>query len=143
MKRKKDKPRRRPSDGPVSRRDFLRGAGAAVSGGLLAGPAAALGAAPPESGGSVVGPGATPVTLRINGKTHRLDLEPRSTLLDTCRNHLDLTGAKRVCDRATCGACTMLVDGKPVYSCTVLAIETEGHDVTTIEGLAPEATFIP
>lgn len=145
MRRKKDKPHRPPSAGPVSRRDFLRGAGAAVSavsGGLLVGPAA-LAAAPQAAGGDVVGPGATPVTLRINGKSHQLDLEPRSTLLDTCRNHLDLTGAKRVCDRATCGACTMLVDGRPVYSCTVLAIETVGHEITTIEGLAPEGHLHP
>jgi xanthine dehydrogenase YagT iron-sulfur-binding subunit len=142
MRRKKDKPRRRPSDGPLSRRDFLRGAGVAVSGGLLAGQTA-LAAASPETGGEVVGPGETPVTLRINGKVHKLDLEPRVTLLDACRNHLDITGAKRVCDRATCGACTMMVDGKPVYSCTVLAIEAQGHEVTTIEGLAPEGHLHP
>src|SRR5579863_3472133 len=109
MRRKKDKPRRPSSAGPVSRRDFLRGAGVAVSCRLLAGPAAALAAVPRPEGGGVVGPGETPVTLRINGKRHQSDLGPRSSLLDTCRNHLDSTGAKRVCDRATCGACTMLV----------------------------------
>lgn len=143
MRRKKDKPRRPSSAGPVSRRDFLRGAGVAVSGSLLAGPAAALAAVPPPENGGVVGPGETSVTLRINGKTHQLNLEPRSTLLDTCRNHLDITGAKRVCDRATCGACTMLVDGKAVYSCTVLAIEAQGHEITTIEGLAPDGHLHP
>ena len=141
MRRKKDRPRRPPSDGPLSRRDFLKGAGVAVSGGLLAGPAALAAGAP--GSGEVVGPGETPVTLRINGQTHKLNLEPRSTLLDTCRNHLDITGAKRVCDRATCGACTMLIDGKPVYSCTVLAIEAQGHAVTTIEGLAPDGHLHP
>ena len=112
-----------------------------MSSGLLATPAAATGA--PESSAAVVGPGETPVTLRINGKSHTLNLEPRVTLLDACRNHLDITGAKRVCDRATCGACTMILDGKPVYSCTVLAIEAEGHAVTTIEGLAPEGHLHP
>src|SRR5438046_482144 len=138
MKRKKDKSRKPATHGPLTRRDFLRGAGVAVSTGLLATQAAASG-----SPGAVVGPGETPVTLRINGKTHRLNLEPRVTLLDACRNHLDITGAKRVCDRATCGACTMIVDGKPVYSCTVLAIEADGRSVTTIEGLAPEGRLHP
>ncbi|PYV25186.1 MAG: hypothetical protein DMG27_10820 [Acidobacteria bacterium] len=142
MKRKKDKSRKPATHGPLTRRDFLRGAGVAVSTGLLATQAAASGS-PDEAAGAVVGPGETPVTLRINGKTHRLNLEPRVTLLDACRNHLDITGAKRVCDRATCGACTMIVDGKPVYSCTVLAIEADGRSVTTIEGLAPEGRLHP
>jgi xanthine dehydrogenase YagT iron-sulfur-binding subunit len=141
MKRKKDKSRRPATNGPLTRRDFLKGAGVAVSGGLLATQAAAAGS--PETGGGVVGPGETPVTLRINGRSHQLNLEPRVTLLDACRNHLDITGAKRVCDRATCGACTMIVDGKPVYSCTLLAIEAQGHNVTTIEGLAPEGRLHP
>jgi len=141
MKRKQDKSRQPATAGPLTRRDFLKGAGVAVSSGLLATPAAATGA--PESSAAVVGPGETPVTLRINRKSHTLNLEPRVTLLDACRNHLDITGAKRVCDRATCGACTMILDGKPVYSCTVLAIEAEGHAVTTIEGLAPEGHLHP
>jgi xanthine dehydrogenase YagT iron-sulfur-binding subunit len=62
-------------------------------------------------------------------------LEPRVTLLDALRNHLDLTGAKKVCDRATCGACTVLVGGQPIYSCTLLAIEAQAAEITTIEGL--------
>src|SRR5438034_7746269 len=142
MKRKKDKSRKPATHGPLTRRDFLRGAGVAVSTGLLATQAAASGS-PDEAAGAVVGPGETPITRRTNGKTHRLNLEPRVTLLDACRNHLDITGAKRVCDRATCGACTMIVDGKPVYSCTVLAIEADGRSVTTIEGLAPEGHLHP
>jgi xanthine dehydrogenase YagT iron-sulfur-binding subunit len=116
----------------LSRRDFLKGASVAVSGSLLAGQAAA-GSPPPPQSGAVVGPGAVPVTLRVNGKTQNLKLEPRVTLLDALRNKLDITGSKRVCDRATCGACTMLMDNKPVYACTVLAIEAQGHDITTIE----------
>jgi xanthine dehydrogenase YagT iron-sulfur-binding subunit len=113
----------------LTRRDFLKGASVAVSGGLLVGERVAEASPSPTAG--VLGPGPVAVTLRINGKAHKLNLEPRVTLLDTLRNHLDLTGAKKVCDRATCGACTVILDGKPVYSCTVLAVEAQGHDITT------------
>jgi xanthine dehydrogenase YagT iron-sulfur-binding subunit len=124
----------------VSRRDFLRGAGVAVSGTLIAGEGL-LHARPPESEAGVVGPGAVPFTLRINGKPCQMTLEPRVTLLDALRNHLDITGAKRVCDRGTCGACTVMMDGKTVYACSRLAIEAQGHEITTIEGLAPEGNL--
>jgi xanthine dehydrogenase YagT iron-sulfur-binding subunit len=83
----------------------------------------------------VAGPGAVPITLNINGKPVKLSVEPRVTLLDALRNHLDMTGAKRVCDRGTCGACTVILSGKSVYSCTVLAIDAQGKDIQTIEGL--------
>ncbi len=116
--------------GNVSRRDFLRGAGVAVSGTLLVGESMAE---PAEASGQARGPGEVPVTLRINGEARQLDLEPRVTLLDALRDRLGITGAKKVCDRATCGACTVLLDDEPVYACTVLAIEAEGHNVTTIE----------
>ncbi len=128
--------------GPLTRRDFLKGASVAVSSGLLAGQEA-TGAATPDSSGQIVGPGETGVTLRVNGQIKKLSLEPRVTLLDALRERLDITGAKRVCDRGTCGACTMLLDGKPVYGCTVLAIEAQGHEITTIEGLAPEGQLHP
>ncbi len=117
-----------------TRRDFLKGAGITVSSGLLLGTATAN-AEPPETESDFVGPGAVPVTLRVNGKIHKLNLEPRVTLLDALRDTLDITGAKKICDHASCGACTVMVDRKPVYACTVLAIEAEGHDITTIEGL--------
>jgi xanthine dehydrogenase YagT iron-sulfur-binding subunit len=84
----------------------------------------------------VSGPGEVPVTLKINGKPQTLNLEPRVTLLDALRNHLELTGAKRVCDRATCGACTVILNGKSVYSCTVLAIDAQGKEIQTIEGIS-------
>ncbi|HEY3138203.1 MAG TPA: (2Fe-2S)-binding protein [Blastocatellia bacterium] len=83
----------------------------------------------------VFGPGKVPIKLTINGKAQTVEVEPRVTLLDALRNDLDVTGAKRVCDRGTCGACTMIVDGKPVYSCTTLAIEGQGKSITTVEGL--------
>jgi xanthine dehydrogenase YagT iron-sulfur-binding subunit len=119
----------------LTRRDFLRGAGVAVSGGMLVGGGAVATAAPaPEA--EILGPGEVPITLKINGASHPLSVEPRVTLLDALRNQLDITGAKRVCDRGTCGACTVIMDGKAVYACALLAIEAQGHDITTIESLA-------
>ena len=85
-----------------------------------------------------MGPGAVPITLTINGKAVKLNVEPRLTLLDALRNNLDLTGAKRVCDRGTCGACTVLLDGKVAYACSLLAIDVQGRKITTIEGFALE-----
>ena len=114
-----------------SRRGFLKGIGVGSIAGSLLSPALPAEAAE----GDVRGPGEVPVTLKINGQSKKLNLEPRVTLLDALRNRLDLTGAKKVCDRATCGACTVLLDGKPVYSCTLLAMEAEGREITTIEGL--------
>ncbi|HKI06339.1 MAG TPA: 2Fe-2S iron-sulfur cluster-binding protein [Thermoanaerobaculia bacterium] len=128
--------------GGISRRDFLRG-GAAVgalgSAGLLAGEMAEGAKAKPaprmEAGVEVFGPGPVPVRLRINGKSHDLNLEPRTTLLDALRDHLELTGAKKVCDRGTCGACTVLLDGAPVYACSLLAIDVQRQPIATLEGL--------
>jgi xanthine dehydrogenase YagT iron-sulfur-binding subunit len=84
----------------------------------------------------VIGPGAVPVTLKVNGEKLNLTLEPRVTLLDALRNYSSLTGAKEGCDRASCGACTVMIDGTPIYSCQKLAIEAQGHEITTVEGLA-------
>ena len=81
------------------------------------------------------GPEETSITLNLNGRRRKLKVEPRVTLLDALRNRLDLTGAKKVCDRGTCGACTVLVDGEPAYSCSMLAVEAVGRKITTIEGL--------
>jgi xanthine dehydrogenase YagT iron-sulfur-binding subunit len=133
MGRKKDKARKSAAEG-LSRRDFLKGAGVAVSGGLMVGEKAAA-AAPPGGTTEVLGPGAVPITLKINGKIHKLNVEPRVTLLDALRDHLDITGSKKVCDRATCGACTVILDGEPVYACTELAIRAQGKEIQTIESL--------
>ena len=85
-----------------------------------------------------------PVRLRINGREHRLALDPRVTLLDALRERLDLTGTKKGCDQGQCGACTVLLDGRRVLSCLTLALSAEGHDVTTIEGLAgPDGALHP
>ncbi|MDT5121332.1 MAG: xanthine dehydrogenase YagT iron-sulfur-binding subunit [Acidobacteriota bacterium] len=86
--------------------------------------------------------GTLEVTLDINNQQRTARVEPRTTLLNTLRNNLDapLTGPKLVCDMGTCGACTVLMDGKPVYSCLVLAVDAIGKKITTVEGLgAPES----
>jgi aerobic-type carbon monoxide dehydrogenase small subunit (CoxS/CutS family) len=139
MRRKKNLPEL-PPDG-LSRRDFLKGASMAVSTGLLATPEA--GAAAQEHSPGVLGPGAVPITLHVNGTSHSLKVEPRVTLLDALRSQLDLTGAKKVCDHGVCGACTVILDGRPVYACNMLAIEAEGHRIETIEGLGTEGNLHP
>ena len=89
------------------------------------------------------GPSSTPVALTVNGSTRELVIEPRVSLLDALREHLDLTGSKKGCDQGTCGACTVWVDGRRVLACLTLAVSCEGRDVTTIEGLAPEGELHP
>jgi xanthine dehydrogenase YagT iron-sulfur-binding subunit len=141
----------------LRRRDFVKLVGgtgvAATAAQVLAGHklAAAATTVPEEvvSSGKIIGPGPVAMTLRINGEARKLTVEPRVTLLDALRNHLDLTGAKKVCDRGTCGACTIIVNGKPTYSCSVLAIEVADRDgkpgahIRTIEGIAPEGKLHP
>jgi xanthine dehydrogenase YagT iron-sulfur-binding subunit len=132
---------KKPKNG-VSRRGFIRGVGIG-SGALGTGILEQQALAEPQAAGKFVGPGDVPVTLKINGKSHNLTIEPRVTLLDALRNRLDMTGAKRVCDRGTCGACTTIIDGKTVYSCTVLAIDAQGKDIQTIEGIGTEEKLHP
>lgn len=92
---------------------------------------------------AVQGPGKVPITLNVNGKQLSAQLEPRVTLLDALRDNFDLTGAKRVCDRGSCGACTVLLEGKPVYACSVLAIDAQGKSITTIESLTEGDALTP
>ncbi|HEY7815284.1 MAG TPA: (2Fe-2S)-binding protein [Nakamurella sp.] len=89
------------------------------------------------------GPASGPVALTVNGATYAVDLEPRVSLLDALREHLDLTGTKKGCDQGTCGACTVWVDERRVLSCLTLAISCEGHEVTTIEGVATGGQLHP
>src|SRR5271155_5849788 len=128
----------------VNRRTFLKGLGtsavavATVQVGAMAGESAkAAPVAAPQ------GPDAVPVSLTINGEKKDFQLEPRVTLLDALRNYGPLTGTKEVCDRGTCGACTVLIDGKPAYSCMKLAIDAQGREITTIEGLAKDGQLTP
>jgi aerobic-type carbon monoxide dehydrogenase small subunit (CoxS/CutS family) len=83
------------------------------------------------------------IDLIVNGQTHSLEVEHRASLLDVLREQLDLTGAKRACDRGECGACTVLVDEKPMLACNLLAMQMRNRAITTIEGLAERADFAP
>jgi len=89
------------------------------------------------------GPGPTPLTLVVNGRPRSIDVEPRVSLLDALREHLDLPGSKKGCDQGTCGACTVWVDGRRVLGCLTLAVTCEGREVTTIEGLSDGAELHP
>jgi xanthine dehydrogenase YagT iron-sulfur-binding subunit len=125
----------------VSRRDFLKSAG--VTSLATAVTTVAVPDADAQTGPRVVGPGDVPVTLMVNGTRVDLKIEPRVTLLDAIRNRADLTGNKRVCDRGTCGACTMIVDGRTVYACSTLAIEVQGKQIRTVDGLSTGAALHP
>jgi xanthine dehydrogenase YagT iron-sulfur-binding subunit len=96
-----------------------------------------------RGGVTVRGPAAGPVALNVNGSMYAIDLEPRVSLLDALREHLDLTGTKKGCDQGTCGACTVHVDGARVLACLTLAITCEGHEISTIEGLAADGELHP
>jgi xanthine dehydrogenase YagT iron-sulfur-binding subunit len=129
--KKKDEP-------GFSRRTFLKTVGAGgVAAGVLGPPAAEA------QGVKAAGPGAVPIQLNINGRVHKLEVEPRVTLLDALRTRLEITGVKRVCDRGACGACTMMLDGKLIYSCSTLAIEAQGKPIRTVESLAQGTVLHP
>ena len=111
----------------LSRREFMGSAIAAGGAiGLAMSPVRADEAAPPT----------IPISLHVNGRDHQLSLDPRVTLLDALREQLHLTGTKKGCDHGQCGACTVLVDGRRIYSCLTLAVMQAGARITTIEGLA-------
>lgn len=133
-----DEDRKHP-DG-MSRRDFMKLGGLTVAVPMVVGPTVVQVAGEDVQ---VFGPGKAPVTLMVNGKKLMAELEPRVTLLDALRDHFDLTGAKRVCDRGTCGACTVLLDGKPVYACSMLAIDAQGRQITTVEALGEPGKLHP
>jgi xanthine dehydrogenase YagT iron-sulfur-binding subunit len=135
----KNKDPEKPEQIDRGRRNFLKTAGMAP---LAAGVAGAA-VAHAQSGATVVGPGNVPIQLTVNGKRVNLNIEPRMTLLNALRNKADLTGNKRGCDRGVCGACTMIIDGRTAYSCSTLAIEVQGKQIRTVDGLANGATLHP
>jgi xanthine dehydrogenase YagT iron-sulfur-binding subunit len=124
--------------GAHSRRTFLKSLGTAAVSAAAAQAQSVAAELEKVNAENVIGPDAVPVTLSVNGQTLKLMLEPRVTLLDALRNYSSLTGSKEGCDRATCGACTVLLDGLPIYSCQKLAIEAQGQKITTVEGLAKD-----
>ena len=124
----------------VSRRDFLKISTIAAAVPVVAGPQMVMAA---DEKVPVYGPGKVSMEFNINGKTYKASLEPRVTLLDAMRDSLDVTGAKRVCDRAECGACTVLLDDKVVYACSILAIEAQRKKITTVEALTEGGQLHP
>ncbi len=133
------KPKDTATGGPrgVSRRGFISAIGAGAVGAAAAGRAQG-----PAEAVTAAGEGVK-ATLRINGRTHRLLVEPRWTLLYVLRDRLGMTGTKVGCDRGECGACTVLVDGTPRYACMTLALEAEGHEITTIEAMGSARALGP
>jgi len=126
------------------RRDFLRGSGLAAASALLTTTAVeAMEEARAADDGVKTLSGDVSLTLQVNGHEMTCKAEPRSTLLDTLRNRLDVTGPKRVCDRASCGACTVILDGDPVYSCTTLAVSAQGHKIETLESFGTDESGVP
>jgi len=117
-----------------NRRDFLKGSSVAVAATAIA-TAAEDSIAQDKKAANVVAAKPAPVKLNINGKTQTVTVEPRVTLIDVLRNDLNLTGAKEVCTTTNCGSCTVIIDGKPVYSCARTAVECQGKKITTVEGL--------
>ena len=120
----------------VSRRSFLKSFGTTAAAAATAQVEAVAEELAKANAEKTYGPEPVPITLQVNGKPLQLTVEPRVTLLEALRDHSNLTGAKEVCDRATCGACTVLLGDEPIYSCSKLAIECQGQPITTVEGLA-------
>jgi xanthine dehydrogenase YagT iron-sulfur-binding subunit len=136
-------PQSAPAQSGLSRRQFLRGSSVAAAATALVGAPAAMseaeaGQAAAQAGGGNVpamGPAPIKLNLNVNGRAMTTNVEPRVTLLDALRNYLDVTGCKRVCDRGSCGACTVLLDNKVVYACSMLAVEAQGKPIRTAESL--------
>lgn len=131
----------------VTRRSFLGHVGVAgiavTAGPLLQRASAATQVETPTGAMPPANPAAVPVTLKINGQEHRLQLEPRVTLLDALRNDLQMFGTKMGCNHGQCGACTVHVNGRRVNSCLTFAIMHQGDEITTVEGLAHDGQLHP
>jgi len=129
----------------ISRRKFVEGTSAGIVA-VAAIPAVEAQQKPtPAAAPAAVNPSVprTTIKLTVNGVDHRLEVEDRWTLVELLRDHLELTGTKIGCDRGECGACTVLVDGTPLYSCSQLAVWMNGRSITTVEGLAKNGKLDP
>ena len=149
MADKKQSASEKPEKTTISRRNFLKGVGTGTVAAAVA-PTVLIGAE--EAAEAQAGEAITSATiqLNINAKMYEVEVESRTTLLtvlrdssDTRGNRVDLTGAKLICDRGECGGCTVMVDNKPVYACMLLAIDAQGKEITTVEGLAAGDTLHP
>jgi xanthine dehydrogenase YagT iron-sulfur-binding subunit len=133
----------------LSRRAFLSRAGAAgvaTATAAISAPLAAAAEARPQAvteAESAAIPGTMPITLKVNGDTHRLRVDPRATVLDTLRETLHLTGTKKGCDHGQCGACTVHVNGRRANSCLLFAAMHQNAEITTIEGLGTPEKMHP
>ena len=123
-----------------SRRDFLEGTGATMVAGAAA-TALGIPAASAQQTGNISA--RTAITLVVNGARHSVEVEDRWTLAELLRDRLDLTGTKIGCNRSECGACTVLMNGQPVYSCSQLAVGVDGASIQTVEGLARNGQLSP
>jgi aerobic-type carbon monoxide dehydrogenase small subunit (CoxS/CutS family) len=131
-----DAPERDTTD--LSRRAFLEGTGAAL---VVAAAVPHLEAQAPSASPAAV-PRST-ISVTVNGAVHKVEVEHRWTLADLLRDHLNLTGTKLGCERGECGACTVLLDDKPVYACSQLAVWSDGRSILTVEGLAQNGELHP
>jgi len=125
----------------LSRRRFMKGIGGGVVGTAVLTSVRRGKAA--EKYGIVIGPEKAKITLTVNGTQKTLEIDPRMTLLDVLRNRLSFTGTKQVCNKGQCGACTVILDGRTVLACSMLAIDADGTSIETIEGLADGDTLHP
>ena len=123
----------------VSRRAFLK----TVSASSVAAGVIGAGESEAQTGPAPIGPGEVNIQLTIDGQARTLKVEPRVTLLDAMRERLNLTAQKRVCDRGSCGSCTVLLDGKSAYACSILAIDVQGRAIRTVASLAQGTVLHP
>jgi len=127
----------------ISRRGFLKGAGITTAGTVMLQTGLLSNAEAEVKEDTPLGPDAILIKLKINGRTQTVQIEPRATLAQVLRDHLELTGTKIVCDRGSCSACTVWLDGKPVNSCMTLAMDVGNRNVTTIEGISQNGELHP
>jgi len=127
----------------VTRRDFLKGFGSGAVGATIVPQLLAQDAASFKNKGTMALQSALSISLTVNGTKHSLTVEPRETLLDVLRERLNLTGTKRICNQGECGGCTVLIDGKAIYSCLYPAFRAHGREITTVEGLAKDEKLHP
>ena len=142
MSKQENKPNAR-QKGSFSRRGFLKGAGITAAGTVIASSGVLNLKGQDLKTDKTLGPEAVNISLKVNGKLRKLSVEPRTTLAEALRQDLDLTGTKVGCDRGSCSACTVWIDGMPKLSCMTLAVEMQGREITTIEGLATNGKLHP